>query len=124
MLTEQEREALNEALLISLSDHAFDTIEAAVLAKLRECVALPSPVGECTVPADSYVLQEGDTVKLIDAYSKAQLLDYGDRRAAAARVQMNEECAALCSNFGGFKDGYECASEIRVMLEAAPKETP
>ena len=29
-----------------------------------------------------------------------------------------EACAELCENYGGFKDGYSCASSIRARGEA------
>lgn len=39
----------------------------------------------------------------------------------AARSEALREAAAECENFGGFKDGYECASELRAMAEREGK---
>lgn len=35
----------------------------------------------------------------------------------AGQKAMQERCAADCENFGGFKDGYACASAIRSIGE-------
>ena len=42
----------------------------------------------------------------------------------AATLAERERCALMCKHFGGFKDGYQCAAEIRMPPTATPQGNP
>lgn len=86
-------------------------VEQAVLSKLRGNLELPEPVDFSDVPEHAHVW----------GYQEAQLIDYGDRRAATAWAQAIEHVAEAVedSNLG---ENMTAGRFIRAMLEAAPKE--
>ena len=101
VLTDEERIAIRQATKSKTTGAWSDSlayssaIEAATIKRLAAGVSV-EPVGECTVPTDTYVVHPGDTVKLIDAYSHDQL----QTAIAAARAQENERCLALMDAIG------------------------
>jgi hypothetical protein len=43
----------------------------------------------------------------------ADLIRFAQEIERLAREDMREQCAKVCADFGGFKDGHSCAEAIR-----------
>lgn len=103
---------ISKALALAIIRELEPLLKSAVLAKLREGVELPEP---------AIVSQRGTF-----AYTEAQLLDYGDRRAAASRDQTVKEMQNLIRSvaINECESGVARATAHRCIqvLEAAPKE--